>query len=47
MTQPIKQWSSGCIFKNPSKDTPASLLIDSLGIDKKKNWRDIYFKETL
>ena len=36
MTQPVKQWSSGCIFKNPSKDTPASLLIDSLGITKRK-----------
>ena len=36
MTQPVKQWSSGCIFKNPSKDTPASLLIDSLGIVKRK-----------
>jgi len=36
MTQPIKQWSSGCIFRNPSKDTPASLLIDSLGIEKRK-----------
>ena len=23
-TQPVKQWSSGCIFKNPSKDTSAS-----------------------
>ena len=36
MMQPVKQWSSGCIFKNPSKDTPASLLIDSLGIEKRK-----------
>ena len=36
MTQPIKQWSSGCIFKNPSKDTPASLLIDSLDIAQRK-----------
>ena len=36
MTQPVKQWSSGCIFRNPSKDTPASLLIDSLGIKKRK-----------
>ena len=35
-TQPIKQWSSGCIFKNPSKDTPASLLIDSLNIKTRK-----------
>lgn len=36
MTQPVRQWSSGCIFKNPSKDTPASLLIDSLNISKRK-----------
>tara|TARA_B110000444_G_scaffold52241_1_gene48201 strand:+ start:2617 stop:3471 length:855 start_codon:yes stop_codon:yes gene_type:complete len=36
MTQPVKQWSSGCIFKNPSKDIPASSLIDSLGIKKRK-----------
>jgi UDP-N-acetylmuramate dehydrogenase len=36
MTQPIKQWSSGCIFKNPSKDIPASSLIDSLEIKKRK-----------
>ena len=36
MTQPIRQWSSGCIFKNPSKDTPASVLINSLDIRKRK-----------
>ena len=36
MTQPIKQWSSGCIFKNPSKGIPASSLIDSLAIKKRK-----------
>ena len=36
MTQPIKQWSSGCIFKNPSKGIPASSLIDSLEIKKRK-----------
>ena len=35
-TQPVKQWSSGCIFKNPSKDTPASSLIDSLNIKTRK-----------
>ncbi len=29
-TQPIHQWSSGCIFKNPSKSISASALIDSL-----------------
>ena len=36
ISQPIRQWSSGCIFKNPSKDTPASSLIDSLDIRKRK-----------
>ena len=36
ITQPVKQWSSGCIFKNPSKNTPASSLIDSLDIQKRK-----------
>ena len=35
-TQPIKQWSSGCIFKNPSKNIPASSLIDSLDIKRRK-----------
>ena len=29
-TQPIHQWSSGCIFKNPSPSISASALIDSL-----------------
>lgn len=29
-TQPIHQWSSGCIFKNPSSSISASALIDSL-----------------
>jgi len=36
LTQPIKQWSSGCIFKNPSKNTSASLLINSLNIQKRR-----------
>ena len=36
ITQPVKQWSSGCIFKNPSENTPASSLIDSLDIKKRK-----------
>ena len=36
MTQPIKQWSSGCIFKNPSKGITTSSLIDSLEIKKRK-----------
>ena len=31
-TQPTNQWSSGCIFKNPSKDISASYLIDSSDI---------------
>ena len=35
-TQPIKQWSSGCIFKNPSKDISASSLIDSANLEKLK-----------
>ncbi len=35
-TQPVKQWSSGCIFKNPSKDTSASSLIDSANLEKEK-----------
>ena len=35
-SQPIKQWSSGCIFKNPSKNTSASSLIDSASLDKEK-----------
>lgn len=35
-SQPIKQWSSGCIFKNPSKKISASSLIDSASLDKEK-----------
>ncbi|MBT4462737.1 MAG: UDP-N-acetylmuramate dehydrogenase [Gammaproteobacteria bacterium] len=35
-TQPIGQWSSGCIFKNPSKKISASSLIDSLNISERK-----------
>ena len=35
-TQPIKQWSSGCIFKNPSKAISASSLIDSSNLEKEK-----------
>ena len=27
-TQPINQWSSGCVFKNPKKNISASSLID-------------------
>ncbi len=36
ITQPIGQWSSGCIFKNPSKTISASSLIDSLEIKNRK-----------
>ena len=35
-SQPIKQWSSGCIFKNPSKKISASSLIDSASLDIEK-----------
>ena len=35
-SQPIRQWSSGCIFKNPSKNISASSLIDSAGLEKEK-----------
>ena len=35
-SQPIRQWSSGCIFKNPSKNVSASTLIDSAGLEKEK-----------
>ena len=35
-TQPIGQWSSGCIFKNPSKKVSASSLIDSLKVEQRK-----------
>ena len=35
-TQPVKQWSSGCIFKNPSKKVSASSLIDSANLSKEK-----------
>ena len=34
--QPIKQWSSGCIFKNPSRKISASSLIDSAGITNER-----------
>ena len=35
-TQPIGQWSSGCIFKNPSTKISASSLIDSLKVKERK-----------
>tara|TARA_B100001564_G_C20650573_1_gene676605 strand:- start:427 stop:1275 length:849 start_codon:yes stop_codon:yes gene_type:complete len=35
-SQPIKQWSSGCIFKNPSKKISASSLIDSASLETEK-----------
>jgi len=31
-SQPLALASAGCVFKNPSKDTPAGKLIDSLGL---------------
>ena len=34
MTQPINQWSSGCIFKNPKKDISASALIDNSNLSE-------------
>ena len=33
-TQPINQWSSGCIFKNPKKNISASELIDKSNLTK-------------
>ena len=33
-TQPINQWSSGCIFKNPKKDISASALIDKSNLSE-------------
>ena len=33
-TQPINQWSSGCIFKNPKKNISASALIDKSNLTK-------------
>ncbi len=35
-TQPIGQWSSGCIFKNPSIKVAASSLIDSAELSKER-----------
>ena len=35
-SQPIKQWSSGCIFKNPSANVAASSLIDSANLSKER-----------
>ncbi len=35
-SQPIKQWSSGCIFKNPSIKVAASSLIDSANLSKER-----------
>ena len=33
-TQPINQWSSGCIFKNPKNNISASALIDKSNLSK-------------
>ena len=35
-SQPIGQWSSGCIFKNPSSKLAASSLIDSADLSKER-----------
>ena len=35
-TQPINQWSSGCIFKNPKKNISASALINKSELSKKR-----------
>ncbi|MBC8297006.1 MAG: UDP-N-acetylmuramate dehydrogenase [Pelagibacterales bacterium] len=35
-SQPVRQWSSGCIFKNPNKSTSASRLIEKIGLKSTK-----------
>ena len=35
-SQPINQWSSGCIFKNPDTNNSASYLIESAGLKTKR-----------
>ena len=35
-TQPVNQWSSGCIFKNPTSKCPASYLIEKSDLKSKK-----------
>ncbi len=34
-TQPIKQWSAGCLFKNPSTEQPAGKLLEQCGFKGK------------
>lgn len=34
--QPLGQWSAGCVFKNPSQETPAGRLIDEAGLKGRK-----------
>ena len=36
ISQPINQWSSGCIFKNPSKKISASKIINGANLTKSK-----------
>ncbi len=33
--QPIRAWSAGCVFKNPSPETPAGMLLDKCGFKGK------------
>ena len=35
-SQPTNQWSSGCIFKNPTRTVSASSLIDNAGLHRRK-----------
>ncbi len=34
-TQPVKAWSAGCLFKNPSPDSSAGMLLDKCGFKGK------------
>lgn len=35
-TQPVTAWSAGCVFKNPSPDKPAGMLLEQAGFKGKK-----------
>lgn len=35
-TQPLKAWSAGCVFKNPTPETPAGMLLEQAGFKGKK-----------
>ncbi|GIS42504.1 MAG: hypothetical protein Ct9H90mP15_05440 [Candidatus Neomarinimicrobiota bacterium] len=37
-TQPLNYRSAGSVFKNPSKEQPAGMLIDQAGLKGFKNW---------